>query len=279
MTAEEDGNIYAHFPGVLFDGQTTNVKIYVNNVYVCDYFTNETWTVQNLGSFEKGEEIVVELRFSGGDVYISRASRYFFWYVDYAKLNEAFSALEASSMYVEEHGNDFLKGTIDIPEGQELIFTSIPYDEGWKVYIDGEEVETTKVLGSLLAVPTTAGFHEIEFVYRPISFTLGMTLTVIGILAFALLIVWSRVRKVRFTEKAGEEKTSHFFYCKGDSVGMWSLELAETALAEEEPDATETAAEDAPPALEEASADAEPTEETTDATEENAADAEASLEE
>lgn len=243
MTAADDGNIYAHFPGVLFQGMSTTCKIYVNNVYVCDYFTNETWTVQNLGTFEKGEEVEVELRFSGGDLYISRASSRFFYYVDYAALNEAFSALEEASMYVEEHGNDYLRGVIDIPEGQELIFTSIPYDEGWKVYIDGKKTETVKVLDSLLAVPTTAGFHEIEFVYRPISATLGIPLTVIGILALALLILWSRVRKVRIFEKA--EKTTHFFYCKGDETAGWTQELLETALAMKDDAPTKTPEENA----------------------------------
>ena len=231
MTAEADGNIYAHFPGILFSGQSTNCKIYVNDVYVCDYFTNETWTAQNLGYFNKGEEVEVELRCTGGDIYISRASRYFFWYVDYAALNEAFSALDAASMYVEEYGNDYLEGVIDIPAGQELIFTSIPYDEGWKVYIDGEKAEAVKALDSLLAVPTTEGFHEIKFIYRPISYTIGMPLTVIGLLSFAGFILWSMIRKLRFTEKAGAEKTTHFFYCKGDETVGWLLEAEESALA------------------------------------------------
>ena len=139
--------------------------------------------------------------------------------------------LDAASMYVEEHGNDYLKGVIDIPQGQELIFTSIPYDEGWKVYIDGEKAETVKVLESLLAVPATVGFHEIEFVYRPISYTIGMPLTVIGILAFIGFILWSMFRKLRFTEKAGAEKTTHFFWCRGDETMGWLLEARETELA------------------------------------------------
>lgn len=231
MTAEADGNIYAHFPGILFTGQSTSCKIYVNGAYVCDYFTNETWICQNLGSFKKGDEVEVEIRSTNGDIYISRASRYFFWYVDYAALNEAFSALDAASMYVEDYGNDYLKGVIDIPAGQELIFTSIPYDKGWQVYIDGEKAETVKVMNSLLAVPTTEGFHEIEFVYRPISYTIGMPLTVIGVLSFVGFILLSMFKKLRITEKADAEKSTHFFWCKGDEAIGWLLEAEETALA------------------------------------------------
>ena len=231
FTAEADGDIYAHFPGVLFQGMSTDCGLYVNGTKVSDYYTNETWVIQNLGTFEKGDEVRVELRFNDGDLYISRASQYFFYYIDYTALDRAFSQLESASMYVEEHGNDYLKGTIDIPEGQELIFTSIPYDEGWHVYVDGEQVELVKTLGSLLAVETTPGFHEIEFVYRPDCAVYGGLLSIIGIFLFALLVVWSRSRKLRSAFKCNGERTTHFFYYGGDEATGWLTEAAEEASA------------------------------------------------
>ena len=239
--AEADGDIYLHFPGVLFSGMTTDCEIYVNGKKLCNYFTNETWNVQNIGTFEKGDSVEVELRFEGGKLYISRASKYFFYYVDYEALDKAFSELEYASMYVEEHGNDYLKGTIELPEGQELIFTTIPYDEGWKVYIDGEEVETTMALDSLLAIPSEAGFHEIEFVYRPDCAVYGGMISVIGLVFFALLIVWSKCRKVRALVKCdGGDK--HFFHYAGDTVGTWMLEKAELdACCETKEEAIESA--------------------------------------
>ena len=33
-----------------------------------------------------------------------------------------------------------LIGNINVDEGRELIMTTIPYDEGWKIYADGKEV-------------------------------------------------------------------------------------------------------------------------------------------
>ena len=229
--AQADGDIYAHFPGILFAGMSTDCGLYVNGSKVSDYFTNETWVIQKLGTFKKGDEIKVELRFKNGDLYISRASGYYFYYVDYAAMNQAFSQLESASMYVEEHGNDYLRGTIDIPEGQELIFTSIPYDEGWRVYIDGKRADITEVLGSLLAVQTTAGFHDIEFVYRPNCAVYGGILSIIGILLFVLLIVWSRCRGARALVKCDNTRTTHFFHYAGDETTGWLLEAAEEAAA------------------------------------------------
>ena len=109
--------------------------------------------------------------------------------------------------------------------GDKITYTYAPFTDS------GEKAETVKVLNSLLAVPTTEGFHEIEFVYRPISYTIGMPLTVIGILSFVGFILLSMFKKLRITEKAGAEKTTHFFWCKGDEAIGWLLEAEETALA------------------------------------------------
>ncbi len=228
--AEADGPIYFHVGGIVFEGAATDCKIYVNNRKVCNYFTNESWTVQKLGDFEKGELVEVELEFKGGILYFSKESEYLFYHINDDAMNKAFAQLEYGSMYVEEHGNDYLKGTIDLPEGQELIFTTIPYDKGWKVKIDGETAETIPVLGTLLAIPSTAGFHEIEFVYRPDCVVYGGLLSIIGLVIFAILILWSFLvkSKKRATVNGG---SVHFFFHKGDEESKWRLEMAEEEAA------------------------------------------------
>ncbi len=232
FTAEADGPIYFHVGGILFTGMSTDCEILVNGTKVCDYFTNETWVIQDLGDFEKGDRVIVEIVFENGKMYYSSESESPFYYVDYDAMDDAFYALEDASMYVEEHGNDYLKGYINLPEGQELIFTTIPYDEGWKVTVDGEEVEPIKVLDTLLAVPCTAGYHELEFVYRPDSFVYGSILSVLGILIFAAIVVFS-LRSKKRSRVSANGGSVHFFYHKGDEALGWMLEDAETAAADE----------------------------------------------
>ena len=231
--AKQDGEIYMYLPGCLFQDSMDMCKIYVNDsklnpsASVADYFTNETWTTVNIGTFGSGDQVTVRVEYSGGKLYLSQESPYYFYYIDYDKLNAAFDELAYSSMFIEEYGNDYVKGTIDLPVGQELIFTTIPYDEGWKVYIDGEEVETVMALDSLLAVPSTAGYHEIEFVYRPDCAVYGGLISVIGIVAFALIVLWSRMRRLRALAKCDGGKTKHFFYYAGDAVCGWQKEADE----------------------------------------------------
>jgi uncharacterized membrane protein YfhO len=231
--AEADGPIYFHVAGITFSGMSTDCQIYVNDTKVCNYFTNETWVIQELGTFEKGDMVKVEIVFNDGILYYTRESECVFYYIDYEAMNEAFEQLEYASMYVEDYKSDsHFAGTIYLPEGQDLIFTSIPYDEGWKVYIDGEQAETAKVLGTLLAIPSTEGFHEIEFVYRPNCAVYGGILSVLGILIFVALVLWSYLAKKR-TRVSVNGGPVHFFYHKGDETVGWLLERAGEDAANE----------------------------------------------
>ena len=45
--------------------------------------------------------------------------------------------------------------------------TTIPYDTGWTVRVDGTEVTPRKILGAFLGVELTAGEHVLELDYMP----------------------------------------------------------------------------------------------------------------
>ena len=194
-----DGPIYFHFTSANF-GKTFDVYLKKNDnsaAYISDCFGTDTKRIMKLGDFKKGDRVTVELRLKDDALYLSKESKYFFYYIDYTALNEAFDQLSAAEMYIEKYGNDFLKGTIDLPTGQELIFTSIPYDAGWNVYIDGKKAETLMVCDSLLAVKSTAGYHDIEFRYMPKGYVLAMIITAISIVVFICFIIFVKVDKVR----------------------------------------------------------------------------------
>lgn len=66
-----------------------------------------------------------------------------------------------------------------------LFFTSIPYEKGWKAYIDGVEVEVTPVANAMVAFPITEGEHEIKLKFVPDGFPVGITAFCVGLLILA----------------------------------------------------------------------------------------------
>ena len=200
-----DGVVYFHATTGNF-GKTANLylngkQLYVGASYNYYFESNgvggENSTVLDLGYFNAGDEIALEVRLADDKLWMICDSESYFWYVDYNAMNEAFTALEDASLFVEEYSNQYIKGTINLPKGQELVFTSIPYDSGWHAYVDGKEVKTTEVLESMLAFETTAGFHEITLRYFPTAYKLGIALTVIGFSAFAVVVLYNVSDKFR----------------------------------------------------------------------------------
>ena len=69
-----------------------------------------------------------------------------------------------------------------------ILFTSIPYDPGWKVKVDGKVVDTEKSFSAFLGIPLTSGEHEIEMNFTAEGSRFGLLLSVNGILLFALFL-------------------------------------------------------------------------------------------
>ncbi|KRN27553.1 hypothetical protein IV38_GL002008 [Lactobacillus selangorensis] len=47
-----------------------------------------------------------------------------------------------------------------------VLFMSIPYDSGWRAFVDGQLVKPIRVVGGFLGVPLKPGEHQVAFYYR-----------------------------------------------------------------------------------------------------------------
>jgi len=78
------------------------------------------------------------------------------------------------------------------------------YYPGWKAYVNGKEEIIRRANLFFRAVPLPAGNHTVEFRYEPMSFRIGLTVSVATIVALSLVsIVFAlRQRKRRVTSSA-----------------------------------------------------------------------------
>lgn len=157
-------------------------NVYVNGVWFGNYFSTETTCSLYIGSYAPGQQITVQVEHSWGDVAVKGAviAR-----LDMDVLEAALKELQAGGIELISHGGGKLKGMISVEEGQ-TIMTSIPYDTGWTVRVDGRKTEAEKFAGTFLAVEVPAGEHEISFSYLSPGFGAGMCLFVLAVLMAAL---------------------------------------------------------------------------------------------
>lgn len=88
---------------------------------------------------------------------------------------------------VEKNQPGLVELSVDIENGGWLIMRDVWYP-GWKASIDGESVEVYRADYIFRAVPVSSGQHEISFEYRPLSFTIGIIFSMIGLLVIILLV-------------------------------------------------------------------------------------------
>jgi uncharacterized membrane protein YfhO len=60
---------------------------------------------------------------------------------------------------------------------------------GWKATVDGEEVPVLRADGALTGILLRAGSHDVRFVFRPLSFTIGAVITILTALVIVALII------------------------------------------------------------------------------------------
>lgn len=103
-------------------------------------------------------------------------------------------ALRAEALENVETNWRGLTGTISTSRDKFLCF-SIPYDEGWTAYVDGEKAELVRANIGFMGVELPAGDHEIELKYWPPGMTVGIMSSGVGIVWAVMLVLWQRKKR------------------------------------------------------------------------------------
>ena len=184
FTATTNDEVFVHFP----TGYPRDCDLKVNGSSKDKILANETERIVSIGSFTPGQEVTVQLKINNtyNNLYIKEVDN-FFCYFDKDVYEEIFTKINDTPQAVIEEGftEDNLEGTIKTTESSQTILTTLPYDEGWHIYIDGEEVECRETLGALIAFDIeNAGEHTIKMTYRSDAFVYGLYLSIFGIVLF-----------------------------------------------------------------------------------------------
>ena len=183
-----DGALYAN----ISSDYTNACTIAVNGEAKGEILGHETTAVYPLGTFHAGDVVEVKLLTREAETLIRSASTYFY-VLDMDAFEAAYEKLAAGGLQLEGRTETWMKGTIHVAEDQGSVFTSIPYEGGWTVKIDGEPAEVLCGADSLIAFRITSGTHTIEMNYCPPGLLPGAAVSGCALLIFAALIVWRRL--------------------------------------------------------------------------------------
>ena len=84
-----------------------------------------------------------------------------------------------------------ITGDIEVSSDKILVF-SIPYSAGFTAYIDGKETELVKANSMYMGVELKKGKHDIVLTYCTPYLRAGIILTVTGLAAFVMIVIYYR---------------------------------------------------------------------------------------
>ena len=113
-------------------------------------------------------------------------------------------------MDITEFEDTYIKGTVTV-RANELVYTSVNYDEGWEILVDGEKVEPVAIGGALIGIDAAPGTHTIEMTYKPKGLLLGGIISAVTLAAFIAVLVILHISKKRKLAKYAEVQS-------GDSI-------------------------------------------------------------
>lgn len=192
----QEQNIYTYFEC----NNVSSVFVSTDGFSYNQSLSNKPY-VLNLGNVKAGAEVT--LSFSLKDDETNGNVKHYAYGLDRDKFEKAYNQIKANgTIIITENKESYLKGDVTLSEDM-LLYTSIPYDTAWQVYVDGNAVASENIVevgNALMGVEMTAGEHTVEFKYSPAGLMPGIVLSIAGILLLVLFLVMKKNERAFFSK-------------------------------------------------------------------------------
>lgn len=188
-----DGPVYFYTDGSQVHGNVAkpNCTVYINGEEVQDICNRFEINALYLGDFDKGETVEIEIKHESG---LDKTHTVYLAQLDMNNFENAYSALTSGYENNLNIRKNVVSGTYTT-ENDSTVMVTLPYTEGWTLYVDGVETDYTVLGDTFIGFDLTAGSHEIEMKYSTLHKNAGIAASVIGFGGFAAWCVYDILKK------------------------------------------------------------------------------------
>ena len=229
ITTQKTGNIYIYY----HVDSASSKDITVNSSLGTIVQSAGQDCILDLGRYNAEETISVTVPFEAN----SGSMKLRVYTLNDEIFEKGYNKLNKTTLNVSTFEDTFIEGRFTA-NSDCILYTSIPYDKGWSVVIDGEEVDSESIVAladAFIAVKVSKGNHDISFSYTPQGLSTGIKITAASLLLVAIYILlviifkkkgvksklpsYSKI-KHNFTEKIMFEANSKKAYSTETEVKM-----------------------------------------------------------
>lgn len=109
-------------------------------------------------------------------------------YID--EYENVLKSLKNDELKITKYNKDnYIKGTINVTKDKTTLYTTIPYNKGWNIYVDNKKVNYNTCTEAFICLDLTEGKHIVEFRFIPKGFIIG---SIISLITLILTIIYTR---------------------------------------------------------------------------------------
>lgn len=222
IVAPKAGKFYMYLPSTY----ERAISITVNGESKGKYFEGDNNYMKLLGEFNEGDHVDIVLKLERDVLYFREAE---FAIIDEEAVRTALNELkEINKDTVCTKPNATTVRTEVNCEKDMTLFTTIPVEKGWSVYVDGVKTDYQETVDALISVPLTAGQHTVEMKFVTAGYPAAVIISIAGVIIFAgLIVLW-----LKNNPEDKKRRKEHLAYiCSGEAYK--ELKAADKADREE----------------------------------------------
>ena len=183
-----EGN-YALYGNIPWNSAMENASLNVNDAYISRYSWWLSPSVFYIPSTSGDTSATVSIHSDNGYDIKEQGEQFYALDLDaLAAVSKEISSSSVDQLQLE-NGHISVSCTAD---SDSLLYLSVPYDRGWKIYRNGQQITAGLLDNCMYSIPLTEGKNQIELRYVCPGVHAGILLTAFGILFLLLIGIFER---------------------------------------------------------------------------------------
>lgn len=191
---DKDSDLYMYLPtkyerscNIWYQPEDDYVDDAYNMEYVGQFFVGDNYSIMKIGRFLKDQEIRVRITIANDENEAYWRDKLFYSF-DYDGFAKAVEEMQDSVFEVTEFADTELTGKVNAEKDGQLLFTTIPYENGWTIEVNGKPTKPQKAVDdSLIAIPLEKGKNTVKMKFSPNYWRLSLVISIFGVILLAVV--------------------------------------------------------------------------------------------
>lgn len=110
-------------------------------------------------------------------------------------------SLRANVFIINKFSQTEINGSINVGSTGKIVYFSMPFDDGWRIIENGNEILKFKLSNGMTGIYLKKGKHNIELEYTSDNIKNGIKVLIVSISIFIVLIIITFIKKYQFLKR------------------------------------------------------------------------------